>query len=177
MNLTDKSLDGPFAIIHNMETATVFVFPIAPQQIKVSLPARGAVRQTLSDNFLDDFSGRRAVLADISLRGTFGYHPKFGGIGRNAFGSSHLKTLELIYERYNALSRQVKRDMGATQQFQSLSRLYFWRVWIKDLQITQDSNSPLLWDYSISMVRLEDLLSPAGPPAPIPNPTPLAGLF
>ena len=161
MEQTDPTLKGPFAIIHRGGgVPIVFLFPLAPQRVEVDFPARGAIHQTLDDNFLDDFSGVRAVLARVTLRGTFGYSSRWGGIGLPLPGSMHLLAFEKIFETFNALSRQLKQRLHARQEFLALSRLYFWRVWIDRLRYSIQSRDPLLYYYDLSFYRLQDYLSP-----------------
>ena len=159
----DPTLGLPFSIIHRAgPIPAIFLFPIAPQRQRVEFPARGAISQTLTSNFLDDFSGERAVLASVSLRGTFGFNAQGGGIGIPMAGSLHLKTLETIFETFNALSRQLKRDIGATQEYLGLARLHAWRIWIDKFAYDIASTDPLLYYYDIHFYRLQDYLSPVG---------------
>jgi hypothetical protein len=163
----DYSIEGPFAIMHRgFGIPILFLFPLNPQSFVVSHPARGQVHQTVDANFLDDFSGPRAVLSRVVLRGTFGFNPRWGGIGPPLTGSLHLKAFETIFETFNALSRALKTRAGAVQEFIMPSRLIYWRVWIDRLDYRTESRDPLLYFYDVSMQRLQDYLSPGGPSMP-----------
>lgn len=185
MKLTDPTLDLPFAIVQRVGPVPgVFKFPLAPQRVRVSLPARNAIHQTLTSNYLDDFSGPRAVLAHVQLQGTFGYHPTVGAIGLAVHGSIHLKVFEVIFETFNALDRQLKKNFGAAQEYLGLSRAHAWRIAIKEFSYEIRHDNPLLYFYSIQFDRLEDYLSPVGPSLPgltpgtsIPVADVLRGLF
>jgi len=160
--MEDPTLKGPFGFIFRGAGVPIFYYlPLAPQHFAVSLPARGQIHQTLESNFLDDFSGPRAVLAHVTIRGTFGYDVKGGGIGVPMPGSLHLRTLELLYETFNAMGRQLKAKIRATTEFVALSRLFFWQVWIDRFDYRITNQDPLLYYYEISMRRLQDYLSPA----------------
>ena len=167
----DKSIKGPFAIMHRgFGVPVLFTFPLNPQSFTVSHPSRGQVHQTIEANFLDDFSGKRAVASRVVLRGTFGFNRRWGGLlgGPPFTGSLHLKSFEGIWETFNALSRELKTRAGAVQEFVMPSRVIYWRVWIDRLDYRTDSRDPLLYYYDISMIRLQDYLSPGGPSLP-PN--------
>lgn len=157
--LTDTSLRQPFILTHRGPGgAQKFQFPIAPQRVKVSRVARGAIHQTLDDNFLDQFSGPRSVLASVDLRGTFAYTPDRGSSG-GMFGSQYLTKLENTFEAFNAQTRQALRDADARQEYQGLFRLHYWRVWIDHFDYEIASSDPLLFYYEIHFFRLEDLLA------------------
>jgi hypothetical protein len=158
MQQSDVTLKGPFAFVvrGGLIPLGVFPFPIAPQRFTVTLPSRGAIHQTLDSNFLDEFSGERSVLATCTLRGTFGY--KVGPF----YGSLTTKALEVLYETFNGLARETKAKLDARWEFLALSRLYYWRVWVQRVHIAIQSQDPLLYFYEITMVRLEDMLSPVG---------------
>ncbi len=186
MKLTDRSLELPWIIIHRMGPVPIpFVFPLAPQRIHWSFPSRTNIDQTLLDNVVNDFSGPRSILAAVQMQGTFGYDPVRGGaFGLSAHGSVHLKALETIYETFNALDRQLKRDKGASQELAILSRLQLWQVLIKNLEYDMRSESPLIYAYSLTIVRVQDYLSPVGPSLPtsipgvnVPAASAIAGLF
>jgi hypothetical protein len=180
----DSSIKGPWAIMHRgFGVPVLFVFPLNPQSWTVSHPSRGQVHQTVEANFLDDFSGRRAVASRCVMRGTFGFNPQYGGvIGAPLTGSLMLKSFETVWETFNALSRELKNRAGGVQELIIPSRLTYWRVWIDRLDYRTESRDPLLYYYDISMVRLEDYLSLGGPSLP-PNLVPpivsstLRGLF
>lgn len=158
--LDDTSLRQPFIITHvGAGGAQRFQFPIPPQRVKVGRVARGAIHQTLDDNFLDQFSGPRSVLASIDLRGTFGYTPSRGVSG--LFGSQYLTKLENMFEAFNAQTRQALRDADGHQEYQGMFRLHHWRVWIDHFDYEIASSDPLLFYYELHMFRLEDLLSGA----------------
>jgi len=166
--LTDPTLNLPFVIIHRVgPVPAVFVFPLLPQRARWTFPARGQIHQTMTSNYLDDFSGPRAVLAQLHLQGTFGYDPRAGGVfGVALHGSVHLKALEMIFETFNALDRQLKKDAGAVQEFLGIGRLHAWRVWIKEFSYEMRSTEPLIFYYQLALVRLQDYLSPVGPSLP-----------
>jgi hypothetical protein len=164
MELEDKTLEGPFVLIFRGAGVPLpFYFPVPPQRTRVTHPSRTAVHQTLEDNFLDDFSGKRSIVSQVHLSGTFGYHSRVGGFGIPKFGSLHLLELEKAYETYNALSRQVKKTLNARTEYICLPRLYFWRISIDSLQVEMQSQDPLLYYYNIVFRRLADYLSPVGP--------------
>lgn len=163
----DPTLDLPFAIIHRFGPAPiVFPFPLNPQRCRWSYPPRLTVHQALERNFVDDLSGKDSVAAQVTLSGTFGYK------GRSVFGvtlppgSVALKVLETTYETFHALDRQTKRDLGATQEYVGLGRLHYWEIAIRDFQYTMAARDPLLFYYELTLVRLRDYLSPAGPSLP-----------
>lgn len=168
MKLTDPTLSLPFILINRLGLIpAIFVFPLKPQRARWTFPARGQVQQTMTANFLDDFSGPRAVLAQLHLQGTFGYDPRVGGaFGVAVHGSVHLKALEEIFEVFNALDRQLKKDGGAVQEYLGIARLHAWRVWVKELSYEIRSTDPLLYYYSLTLLRLKDYLSPVGPSLP-----------
>ena len=160
---TDPTLSLPWAIIHRATVPAVFYFPLAPQRATLTFPARGTVHQTMTGNYLDEFSGDGSVLAHVELRGTFGYNKKAGGaIGFATPGSVTLKQFELLFETFNALDRQLKRDLGAVQEYVCLPRQHLWRIWIKSFGYHASAQDPLLWYYQLSFLRLEDYLSPVG---------------
>lgn len=167
-DLTDDSLKGPFILIHRGGLAVAaFLFPMAPQSVRIEHAARGQIHQTLTGHYLEEFSGPNSVLTSVSLRGTFGYRKTAGGaLGIKVPGSVHSIALEKSWEAYNALSRQLKRDVLAVQEYIQVPRLYFWRVWVDKLAIFQDKENPLLYFYDLHMWRLQDYLSPVAPSLP-----------
>jgi hypothetical protein len=163
----DPTLKAPFAIIHRgAGIPVVFYFPLAPQDALNEFPPRVAVHQTLESNFVDDFSGRRAVLARVTLRGTWGFTARHGGIGIPLPGSGHLKVFETILATYNGLSRRLKAQVKARQEYVNLGRLHFWRIVIDRFTYRISDRNPLLYFYELSFRRLEDYLSPTGPSLP-----------
>lgn len=167
MKATDPTISLPFAIVHRIGPAPiVFKLPLNPQRVRWSFPARNAVHQTLQRNYVDDLSGRDSVLAQVTMQGTFGYTGgSFFGLTLPP-GSVTLKLLEGIYETFNALDRQLKRQLGATQEFIALSRAHYWQIAIKDFSYDMSNRDPLLYYYTLTFVRLADYLSPAGPSLP-----------
>jgi len=160
----DRAINAKgFIVVHRAGPIVVpFVFPMPPQSYDWDAKARGQVHQTADDNWLDDFSGPRAVLPRVNVRGTWGYPRRLGGIGLPMTGASHTKAFELIWETFNALDRQVKANMRAVQEFYDLTRLHAWRVWIDRVRFRRSHESPLTILYDISLLRLEDYLSPVG---------------
>lgn len=177
----DPTLKGPFAIVHRGGgIPVVFYFPLAPQFAQVTHPSRGMIHQSLDSNFLDLFPGKRATLSRVQLRGTFGYHRRIGGIGLPLHGSLHLRSIEAIYETFNALDRRLHQRGNIVQEFINLARGYFWQVWIESFSYRIQSTDPLLYYYDLSMARLVDYLSPGGPtlpPSTLPSSTSIAGAF
>ena len=166
---TDPTLKMPFVIIHRAGLVGIpFVFPLAPEEASHDFPSRVAVHQTIEGNFLDDFSGPNAVLARVTLRGTFGYQSRVGGVGPPLPGSLHLRSLEALYETFNALDRSLKTKIGAVQEYVNLGRLYLWRIVIDRFAHRINSQRPLLFSYELVFRRLEDYLSPVGPHLPGP---------
>lgn len=160
--IIDSSLRQPFLLTHRGPGGTQrFQFPIAPQRVKVSRVARGAIHQTLDDNWLDQFSGPRSVLAAVELRGTFGYALGRGSSG-GQFGSQYLTKFERTFEAYNAQTRQALRDADARQEYQGLFRLHYWRIWVDHFDYDIASNDPLLFYYDLHFYRLEDYLAGGG---------------
>ena len=161
--LDKLALQSPFALIHRSgPIPVVYYFPLRPQQVAIDFPSRGMVHQTIDSNFLDFFPGPRAVLARVSLRGTFGYDKKWGGIGLSMSGAAHLKTLTTIYETFNALGRQIQSKLAARQEFTIPGQGYYWRVHVESVGTRIANNDPLLFYYEMSFVRLTDYLSPTG---------------
>lgn len=159
----DPTLSLPWAIICRATIPAVFYFPLAPQRAQFTFPFRVATHQTMTGNYVDDFSGDGSVMAHADIRGTFGFNAKAGGaIGFATPGSVTLKQLEVILETFAALDRQTKKDRNAVQEFICLPRQYFWRVVIKDFTVSGSVQDPLLWNYRLSLERLEDYLSPVG---------------
>lgn len=182
MLLEDKSLEGPyFVIFRGAGVPLPFLFPLPPQRVRVSHPSRTAIHETLEDNFLDDFSGRRSIVSQVTLEGTFGYHARLGGFGTRMYGGLHLLEFEKAYETYNALSRQTKKSLQASVQYICIPRLYLWRINIDDFSYNQSKEDPLLYYYTLRFRRLEDLLSPVRPNPgallPAPAASALASLF
>jgi hypothetical protein len=166
-NLPDPTQGLPYAIIHRGHgIPVVYYLPYAPQKVDEVWRTRAQVHQTLEDNFVDDFSGPRALLPRVTIAGTFGYDVKFGGIGVPAHGSLHLRTFEAVYEAFNGLSRELKSQARAVQEYIDLGRLHFWRILIEGLRIRKSKDDPLLLYYELSFVRLQDYLSPVGPSLP-----------
>lgn len=164
-------LAGPFVfIVRGFGVPLVFKFPLAPQELRVFDLARGQIHQTVSDNFLDDFSGARAVLTRVQMRGTFGYSARTGGLygATKMSGAAHLRAFEAIFETFNALSRQLKNTAGMVHEYVNPGRLYFWRIWMERFEYQQNSRDPMLVHYNIAFSRLQDYLSPGGPSLP-PN--------
>lgn len=167
MIITDPTLALPWTIIHRVgPVPAVFVFPLAPQRNSVDFPARVRVTPTLNGAYVDDFSGKHSVIANVELTGTFGYDKRIGGIGVPLPGSLHLLAFEKIYEVFNALDRALKQRVVAVQEYINLSRFYFWRIAITRLRYEQRSTEPLLFFYTLQFKRLEDYLSPVGPSLP-----------
>jgi hypothetical protein len=156
-------LQSPFAFIFRSgPLPIVYYFPLRPQSLSIDYPSRGMVHQTLDSNFLDFFPGPRAVLARVQMRGTFGYSNKFGGIGISMSGAMHLRTIEALYETFNALSRSVQSMLRARCEFTMPGRGYYWRVHIDSMSIRIANQDPLLYYYELSLLRLTDYLSPTG---------------
>src|SRR5262245_64898807 len=141
-------LQSPFAFIFRSgPIPIVFYFPLRPQSFSVDLPSRGTIHQTLDSNFLDFFPGSRAVLARVQIRGTFGYDKRFGGIGMYAPGMLHLRTMEALYETFNALSRQIHSMLRARCEFTVPGRGYYWRAHIDSLSIRIANQNPRPYYY------------------------------
>jgi hypothetical protein len=159
------TLQSPFAFIwRSGPIPIVFYFPLRPQQVQIEYPSRAQLHQTLDSNFLDYFPGPRSVVARVQLRGTFGYSKKMGGLmgvtpGTGAF---HMKSLEVLYETFNALQRQIQSKLRAREEFTCPGRGYYWRVHIDSLGIRQANQDPLLFYYELSFFRLTDYLSLTG---------------
>jgi hypothetical protein len=119
------------------------------------------VHQTVDSNFLDLFPGTRATLARLSLRGTFGYCKKRGGIGMTASGALQLKVLETLIETFNAVSRQLHQTLQARWDFVAPGRGYYWRVFVDRFSYRQAATDPLLFYYDVTLTRLQDYLSPS----------------
>jgi hypothetical protein len=161
--LDKLALQSPFILIHRSgPIPVIFYFPLRPQQVAIDFPSRGQVHQTIDSNFLDFFPGPRAVLARVSLRGTFGYSKKNGGIGLAMSGVFHLKTLTTIYETFNALGRQLQSKLAVRQEFTIPGQGYYWRVHVESVGTRIANNDPLLYYYELSFLRLTDYLSPTG---------------
>ena len=157
----DPTLSLPWAIICRATVPAIFYFPLAPQRARFVHPFRVTSHQTMTGNYVDDFSGDGSVKSHVDLQGTFGFAPKAGGaIGFPTPGSVTLKQLEVILETFADLDRQTKKDRGAVQEFVCLPRQYFWRIVIHEFQIMAAADDPLLWKYRLSFERLEDYLSP-----------------
>lgn len=158
-------LQSPFAFMFRSGPfPVVFSLPLNPQQVQIDYPSRAQLHQTLDSNFLDFFSGPRSIVARVQIRGTFGYDKRFGGLmGINyAPGAIHIKTLELVYETFNALLRQWQSLLRAREEFVCPLRAYYWRIHIDSLGIRQASQDPLLFYYEMSFLRLEDYLVATG---------------
>lgn len=184
MDLTseDPTLNLPFILLFRAGPVPIpFYFPLKPQFATVALPSRGQVHQTLDSNFLDLFPGPRSVLAKVNLRGTFGYHNRLGGIGIDASGSGHLKTLEALYETFNGLSRTLAQRAQVACDYIVPGRAYFWRVWIDHFLYRQAKDDPLLMFYDLTMVRVFDYLSPGTIPrlsvSDLPGGSAIAAVF
>lgn len=178
----DPTMHGPYIFIQRVgPVPTAFILPVRPQHVQIDEPARIAIHQTVSGNYVDDFSGPTSVLAKVELRGTFGFDKKFGGIGIIAPGSVHLLAFEKLYETFNALSRSLKARLGAVQEFVCIPRLYFWRIVIEHFRIQADARDPVLWHWSTRFTRVQDYLSPTAPSLPpalgLPSGASLGGLF
>lgn len=177
MNLTDPTLTLPFALIFRIGPAPiVFPLPLLPQRASWDFPSRVSVQQTLGRNYVDRFSGKDSVLAQVTLQGTFGYHQgSFLGLALPP-GSMTLKALETLFETFETLDRQVAKTLGATQEYVGLSRAHFWQIAITRFRYEMSEQNPLLYFYSLSFVRVLDYLSPAGPSLPTGTPGVSQGL-
>lgn len=156
----DPTLKGPFIFLFRGGGIPVpFPLLLPPQHVKTAMVSRGAVHQTLADQFLDEFSGPRSTLVTVTIRGTYGYN-------RVGLGSLMHLAFEKLYEVYNGLTRETKARLKARQEFIALSRLYFWRIWIQRFEWEISREDPLLYYYSITLVRLQDYLSLTDPQLP-----------
>jgi hypothetical protein len=161
--LQKLALQSPFMFIFRSgPIPVIYYFPLRPQQVSIELPSRSMVHQTLDSNFLDFFPGPRSVLARVQLRGTFGYDTKFGGIGIPMPGGMHLRTLQALYETFNALSREVHEKLRTRTEYTVPGQGYYWRVHIESIQTRIANNDPLLFYYELSFIRLTDYLSMTG---------------
>ena len=160
--MRDFTLLGPFMLMARMGKAPLppFVFPLGPQHFEVVLPGRGQIHQTVESNWLDDFSGPRSVLAQVTLRGTFGYQPGMFGTSFGPFGSITLRVLEVYFETFHSFDRALKTQTNMVMDFVATSRLYYWRVYLDHLSYRIQSRDPLLYYYELRMRRIEDYLNP-----------------
>ena len=169
MRETDPSLTLPFTILHRFGPAPIpFVFPLLPRRVRWRFPAPVSIQRTASRPYLNDFSGQDQVAAGVTITGTFGYMPSVGLVGFSipVPGSLSLKVIENMYETFNGLDRQLKKDVGAVQELIVPSRLHYWRVSIRDLSYEISADNPLLYIYTMVIDRLQDYLSPVGPQLP-----------
>jgi hypothetical protein len=176
---TDPSLTLPFVILHRFGPVPIpFPFPLAPQRVRWRFPAPVSIQRTASRPYLNDFSGQDQVAAGVTIQGTFGYMPSVGVVGFSipVPGSISLKLIETTFETFNALDRQLKKDIGAAQELIVPSRLHYWQVSIREFSYDISNANPLLYFYTIVIDRLLDYLSPVGPQLPTGVPGVTQGL-
>lgn len=134
-------LGGPGGVIH-------------PEGYSYRRPSRGVVINTLDSAFLDDFGEGVGM---ISIEG----HTGWGG---GDTGLLQFKNLELMFEEYH-----LRRDAIANSDTgQDPSIIQLWlidtlnleasSIWPEEFIMSKSKSRPLLYQYSMRMVVLKDLL-------------------
>ena len=138
---------------------TIFGSPgtIHPEGYTYRRPSRGSVINTLDAAFLDDFG---EGVGSISIEG----HTGWGGGDE---GLTQFKNLELIFEEYHIRRDTIANaDIGVDPsiiQLWLLDTLNFEAssVYPEEFILTRSKNRPLLYQYQIRLIVLQDLLKDA----------------
>lgn len=141
-------------------TATL-TLPVNPEQLQVELPLRQTLSQTFEGAWLDVFG---PGIGRIVIRGTTGYRvsPLTGIDGHYAYKALE----ELIQARFARAVREAADPRQVYLVFINEVDQAIYKVWpMGEPRLIRSKQRPLLYEYDIQLVILEDMLA-GRPPRP-----------